>query len=396
MRLFVIAFLFCQQILAQLPDGNWHAALKINDTLELPFTFTTSDKKIIIHNAEENIQVDEISQLAQYLFIQMPVFDSEFRCRLSGDTLEGDFINHARTSKNIFSFRATRGMSYRFSDKPERSKQNISGRYRVKFDGEDDESKIAVGIFNQVGGRLTATFLTTTGDYRFLEGEVNGNRIWLSAFDGSHLFLFTAIIKNDSLVNGEFFSGQHWHDTWSAKKDEQVVLPSPDSLTWINPGFEKFNFTFPDENGKMYSLSDDRFQNKPVIIQIMGTWCPNCLDETKFLSEWYKKNKHRNIEIVALDYERIAENETANKNISRLKSRFDITYPILFAGSSDKTAAAKTLPMLSRVFAFPTTIFLNKDKKVIKIHTGFNGPATGVEYQKFVSWFDEMVEKLEH
>jgi hypothetical protein len=52
--------------------------------------------------------------------------------------------------------------------------------------------------------------------------------------------------------------------------------------------------------------------------------------------------------------------------------------------------------MLSRVFAFPTTIFLNKDKKVIKIHTGFNGPATGVEYQKFVSWFDEMVEKLEH
>ena len=216
----------------------------------------------------------------------------------------------------------------------------------------------------------------------------------MSTFDGSHLFLFTALIKNDSLSNGEFFSGQHWHDTWKAKKDEHARLISPDSLTFLKPGFDKVSFTFPDENGKNISVSDEAFKNKSVIIQIMGSWCPNCMDETKFLSNWYNKNRKNNIEIIALDYERFSDTTIVNKNIRRLKKRFDINYHVLFAGSSDKKEAALTLPMLTRVFAFPTTIFLNKEKKVVKIHTGFSGPATGEEYEKFIAWFDSVVKKL--
>ena len=126
----------------------------------------------------------------------------------------------------------------------------------------------------------------------------------------------------------------------------------------------------------------------------MGTWCPNCMDETKFLSGWYNKNRKNNIEIIAWDYERFLDTTTVNKNIRRLKKRFDINYPVLFAGSSDKKEAALTLPMLNRVFAFPTTIFLNREKKVVKIHTGFSGPATGEEYEKFVEWFEEMTEQI--
>ena len=127
----------------------------------------------------------------------------------------------------------------------------------------------------------------------------------------------------------------------------------------------------------------------------MGSWCPNCMDETKFLSNWYNKNRNKNIEVVALAYERFLDTTIVNTNIRRLKNRFDINYPVLFAGSSDKKEAALTLPMLNRVFAFPTTIFLNSEKKVVKIHTGFSGPATGEEYLKFIDWFEIVVSKLE-
>ena len=251
-----------------------------------------------------------------------------------------------------------------------------------------------VGIFKQDENNLSGTFLTTTGDYRFLDGEVSGNRLWLSAFDGSHLFLFTAIIKNDSLVSGEFFSGRHWHDTWRGMKDENAKLPPADSFTFLNSGYDKFIFSFPDENGDSVSITDEQFRNKAVIVQIMGTWCPNCMDETKFLSSWFNQQKNNNIKIIALDFERILDTATVSKNIRRLKKQFDIKYPILFAGSSDKKIAALSLPMLNRVFAFPTTIFLNKDKKVLKIHTGFSGPATGEEYEKYKQWFEKLVDKL--
>lgn len=388
----IILFFSNLNIFADIPHGEWHAGIKLNDTLELPFTFTSDSQKIIIHNGEENITVDEIKYSGDSVFIQMPVFDSEFRCRFSEKNLTGNFYNHARKSENVFEFNADRGLSYRFSDRPEAASQNISGRYHVIFDGEDEESKDAVGIFKQEGNRVTGTFLTTTGDYRYLEGELNGNRLWLSAFDGSHLFLFTALIKNDSLYSGEFFSGAHWHDTWKAVRDENFNLAPAESFT-KSKEITKLAFSFPDENGKMISLDDKRYENKPVIIQIMGTWCPNCLDETRFLATWYKE-KNNDVEVIALDYEKIPTASTANKNIQRLKSRFDIKYPILFAGTSDKKEASKALPALNRIFAYPTTIFLDRKKNIVKIHSGFSGPATGEDFEKFKKWFYKTVDSL--
>ena len=396
MRYTFLLLLLNVYAVAQLPTGNWHASIVLNDTLELPFTFSSDSNSLTIHNGDENIIVDEISFKGDSVFIQMPVFDSEFRCILKENSLSGIFFNHARKNDNVFSFHADRGLSYRFSDRPERTSINITGKYHVVFDGEDVESKDAVGVFKLEGNRLTATFLTTTGDYRFLEGEIAGNRIWLSAFDGSHLFLFTALIRGDSLLNGEFFSGKHWHDTWNGIRDENAHLVNPDSLTTLRKGPLKINFKFPDENGKIISLSDKKYKNKAVIIQIMGSWCPNCMDETKFLVDWYrqnKKNKNR-IEIIALDFEKIADTTHAFRNIRRLKKQFGVTYSVLFAGPSDKKEAAKSLPMLNRIFAYPTLLFLNKEKKVIKTHTGFNGPATGEEFYKFIKYFEQTTKEI--
>ena len=41
------------------------------------------------------------------------------------------------------------------------------------------------------------------------------------------------------------------------------------------------------------SLQDERYKGKVVIVSILGSWCPNCLDEAEFLAPWYKANKQR-------------------------------------------------------------------------------------------------------
>ena len=43
------------------------------------------------------------------------------------------------------------------------------------------------------------------------------------------------------------------------------------------------------------------------MLQLSGTWCPNCKDETKFLAPWYEKNKDRGVEIIGLAYEKKAD-----------------------------------------------------------------------------------------
>ena len=98
--------------------------------------------------------------------------------------------------------------------------------------------------------------------------------------------------------------------------------------------------------------------------------------------------------IVGLDYEKITDSLIAYKNIQRLVDRYNVKYPILFAGSSNKELAGKTLPMLNRVFAFPTTLYINKDGTVREVHTGFSGPATGQDFEDFKVRFGRLVGEM--
>jgi thiol-disulfide isomerase/thioredoxin len=224
---------------------------------------------------------------------------------------------------------------------------------------------------------------------------MNGNKMKLSTFDGAHAFLFTATV-NDSTMEGVFYSGNHWKEPFVAKRNETYELPNANDLTYIKEGYDKFEFSFPDASGKMVSLSDEHFKNKVVLVQIMGTWCPNCLDESKYYSEFYRNNKNKDIEVVALAFEYAKTKEKAFNNISRLKERINIDYPILLAqyGSSDKAKAQEKLPMLNHVLSYPTTIYIDKKGEVRKIHTGFNGPATGEKYIEFKTEFTSFINTL--
>ena len=126
----------------------------------------------------------------------------------------------------------------------------------------------------------------------------------------------------------------------------------------------------------------------------MGSWCPNCLDETRYLTELHEKYKKSGLQIVALAFERTRSEAQALKNLEALKARTTATYPFLLAAWNRKTKAAEILPMLNHVMSFPTAIFIDKKGKVRKIHTGFYGPGTGEYYKKFTTETEAFVKQL--
>ena len=253
-----------------------------------------------------------------------------------------------------------------------------------------------VGEFKQVGAKVTGTFLTTTGDYRFLEGTINGDKLYLSTFDGGHAFLFTADISdNNTLTNGKFYSGYSGLDKWVAVRDENATLPDAYSLTYLKAGDKKIAFSFPGLDGKKVSLSDARFKDKVVIVQILGSWCPNCMDETSYLVNYYKKYHPKGVEIIGLAYERTNDFAKSVPTLKQLKNRFNITYPLLITGYTPANGdPQKSLPMLADFKGFPTTIIIDKKGDVRKIHTGFSGPGTGKYYTKFTNEFEKLTDDL--
>jgi len=383
-----------QQGPKNLKVGTYQALLKVNDSLDMPFIFEVlSSNKLQIFNAEEQIEVDEISYRNDSVFIKPPVFDSYIAAKLTETGLEGNYV-HEDLNRTV-PIRAIFGELNRFktSGKPQ---TNVSGNWETTFSPDSEaDSYVAKGIFKQDHQKVTGTFRTMTGDYRYLEGVLDGNQLKLSTFDGAHAYLFNATVT-DSSMQGMFYSGNHFKEPFIAKRNEFFELPDANNLTFLKEGYDKVAFSFPDENGNMVSLEDERFKNKVVLVQIMGTWCPNCMDESKFLANYYKNNKDKDFEIVGLAFEYTKTEEKAFTNIERLKNRLNIDYPVLLAqyGTASKVSAQEKLPMLNHVLSYPTTIFIDKTGTVRKIHTGFNGPATGDKYTEFTEEFDQFVAGL--
>ncbi len=400
----IISLLFFVNASAQeanLRIGFWKGTLQLNDLTELPFNFEIKALSFEIINGDERIVVDEIKFLGNdSVIIKMPVFDSEFRVQLIGDTLmKGKWINYARKNKNVIPFFASYCKNNCDDKNVFASSQyfNMDGAWECDFSPKTKDNTKAKGIFIQTDPfkKLTGTFLTETGDYRYLEGKLGeGKRFYLSCFDGSHAFLFTGKVKGDSIVEGHFYSGSHWHEPWVAVRNDKFELRNPDSLTYLKPGYSKMEFNFKNTEGKTISLTDDKYKNKVVIVQLMGTWCPNCMDETKFLAPFYDKYKSKGLEVIALAFERTDDFSKAVSNVQRSKTRFKANYDFLITMKNGKDQASEALPMLNEVMAFPTTIYIDKKGIVRKIYTGFNGPATGDAYTKFVEQTTLFVEKL--
>ena len=385
---------------AKLKPGTYRGVLVLDtvNKIELPFNFEVSKgkkPKIIIKNATEEIIVDEINIKGDSVNFKMPVFDTEFRTKLVGKNLQGVWINHYRKEKNVIPFRAEYNNPNRFSFAPGKINPYFEGRWEATFSpGKPDSSK-AIGIFNHLEQTdyIYGTFLTETGDYRFLEGMKVTNKLYLSCFDGSHAFLFIAS-HYDGKFKGMFYSGAHWKEEWVAIKNDNFKLRDAEEITTANDPNAKLDFTFPNLEGKKISLTDKKFENKPVVLQLMGSWCPNCMDESNYLGGIYKQYQKQGLEIIALAFEKTEDLAIATKNVTRLKKRFDLEYEILLTQLAGKEKASETFPALNKITAFPTTIFLNKEHKIVKIHTGFSGPATGNEYLVFKQRTENLINQL--
>jgi thiol-disulfide isomerase/thioredoxin len=381
----------------KLNAGLWRAEVPtVAGTLPFFLEIEKGDNtlKAFAVNGDEKLAFDTLFISNDSLHLRMELFDAEITAKISDSTLHGVFSKKmADLSIRQAEFTAILGETNRF-----KTTQNSAGikeiatQYAVNFiDG--DVTYQAVGLFKQNGEKVTGTFLTTTGDYRYLDGVVDGDSLKLSCFDGNHVFLFTAKIEGDKLVNGKFCSSITYLETWEGIADSNAKLPDANTLTYLKPGYTKLDFSFADENGNQISINDEAYKGKITIVQVLGTWCPNCMDETKFLADF--STKHPEIKIIGLAFEKSTDPAFALPKIAKMKKRFGITYPVLIAGKNDKADASEKLPMLNKIISFPTTIVIDKKGIVRKVHTGFSGPGTGEYYIQFVEEFNRFIDKLE-
>ena len=378
----------------KLQQVDYVGRLEVENNKYLPFNFSvTNDSTLVVQNSSETVDFS-IVYSKDSIFIKSKVFEGFIKGVLDDNKINGVFVIESLDRSVPFtSYMSNNRFNIDFDD----NKKLTLNRWKFVFNPNMDNSSLSVGIFNSIGqNEISATFRTTTGDYGYMHGGYKKNKIVLSTFNGSRAYLFEAEINNDT-VEGVMYAGNHSKTIVKGVLDNDFELSNEYSLTSIKDRNQKFDFSFENTTGKLISIDDKFYDGKSMVIQLMGSWCSNCLDESKFYVDYINKNELNDIEFVALAFEYAKTKDNALNSILKLKKQLGINYPILLAqyGSSDKVRALEKFPMLNNIISYPTTIFLDKNKDVIKIHTGFNGPATGEKYTEFINEFNSTIKFMQ-
>jgi thiol-disulfide isomerase/thioredoxin len=355
--------------------------------------------RVHVINGAERIEVPRVVVSGKSVVLAFDHYGSAIEAKLEdgGESLAGTWRKKTTEEKPAeLPFHAIAGERPRF-EAGTRVEEGTSpplqdGRWNVRFRNEEAP---AVGIFENVGdGRVQGTFLTTTGDYRYLAGSYSDGKLRLSCFDGAHAFLFHARLEEDGSLNGDFWSRDAYHDTWTATRDDEARLPDSFGLTRATEGVDLSSLVFPDTLGQSRSLGDAEFAGPVRIVEIFGTWCPNCNDATRYLVELHDRYAARGLVIVGLAYELSGEFERDAEQVRVYADHHQVPYTLLVAGRYGRDEASRSFPLIDRIRAFPTTLILDGDGRIRAVHTGFSGPATGEEHRKLRDEFERRIESL--
>lgn len=381
-----------------LSQGNWTGVLFLqNGKEQLPFKVNISDTKTStqfeIINGDERILLDAPVLSNDSIFLRFPTFNSELVLhKKSAYQLEGYWINKNKNIRLVCKINAGYLQRFKQSAKLIQPQKDITGKWKTIFDQGSEDSYLGQAIFSQEDKSIKGTIRTETGDYKFLEGNIFGDSIYLSRFDGAHVLLFKGCLREEQ-IEGVLYSGALGKTKWNAEKNETFELTHPDSLTTIKTAIP-IEFTLKNSLGELFSFPNNETTNKVVIIELMGTWCPNCLDEATYLKGLWEKYHNSGLSIIAIGYEVGETFEQHASRINRMKEKLALPYTLLVGGKASKQLAGEQFPMLNHVMSFPTTLFIDKKGNIRKIHTGFNGPATGEYYSQFKKETAEFIEQL--
>jgi thiol-disulfide isomerase/thioredoxin len=247
-------------------------------------------------------------------------------------------------------------------------------------------------IVHQTGPKISASILRVDGDTGAITGTYRDGKFILSHFSGFRAALLEITPTKEGrlalTLDGQALTAYRSQDA------RALGLPAPSdptTYTTVRDPNEPFKFSFPDLNGQLVSNTDARFQGKVVIVNIMGSWCPNCHDEAPFLAELYRKYHDKGLEVVSLDFEDAAHID----NLTRLHAfiqQYRMDYPVLLGGNMKEWN--EKLPQAVNLNFWPTTFFLGRDGRVKAVHVGFAAQASGEFNERLRAEIDGQVEEL--
>jgi thiol-disulfide isomerase/thioredoxin len=375
------------------PAGLWYARLSPTENNPVEFQVRIAKKgsalAATLINGTASEPFSGVVWDGTTLTLEMAHYDAKIVATPKDGNLEGMFTRIVAAGTREFPFAATRAAPPPVAVK--KPGISISGTWAVEIARPGESPEKVTALLAQKGTVVTGTMATASGDYGPLHGTFDGEELVLMVFNGIFVYRFTAELLPDGSLAGEYRASKVPPVDWKGKKQAVIAdFAGPKPTEPAKP----FVFVLPEMDGKMVSGAEAPFAGKAMIVTAMGSWCPNCHDEAPLLEELWKKYRAQGLEVVALTYEYTDDLERSRRLVAEFRKRNGVTYPILWAGTTKDAASSPLYSRVDGLRAYPTTFFLDRQHRIVGIHLGFDGPATGQRFTKLRKEWEETVRRL--
>jgi peroxiredoxin len=371
-------------------DGRWDAVV-VSGGIEVPFAFEIRGQGGALEgsffNGERRLTSTEATVDGTTVTFRFGQYASSLELTLENGALTG---RYRRARGEPLPIRAVRsGTAPASASSPAPA---IDGTWVVQAKSNKGESAWRF-IARQQGNAVEGTILRVDGDTGTLSGTWQGDRFVLSHFSGARPLRLEVVPKAD----GTLALSQNGQPPLAAARVTEtraadIGTPADPALhTRMKDPSEPFRFSFPDMQGQIVSNTDARFRGKVLLVNISGSWCPNCHDEAPFLSALYKRYRDRGLEIVTLSFEEV-DQQASLARLKAFNATYGIEHTVLVPGEPDELN--RKVPQAENLNAFPTTFILGRDGRVRAVHAGFPSPGSGAFYAQAEHEVTELVERL--
>jgi len=385
---------FTPAIWAESLAGLWNATVTLDGT-QIPFKIEFSGDGANVKGWFFNGDRREYSTGGTFengsLVLNFDTYVSVLKATVTNGVLDGEYSSRRGTALPIHAVRAVP------EARPKTKVPDVSGLWYLEgVNSRKHDEKAWQLTLRQKGAEISGAILRIDGDTGTLTGNYQDGKFVLSHFSGARPALVEITPRADGTLEVEL-KGQHHEGTITAVRPEQARakgLAEPTDATkhtGVKDPTKPFSFSFRDLTGKLVSNTDARFRGKVLLINITGSWCPNCHDEDEFLPALYEKYHARGLEIVALNFEE-PEQLADPTRLRALIKQYGIKYDVLLAGET--SAAKEKLTDAQDWDSWPTTFFVGRDGLVKSVHAGFPSPGSGELYKKAKDEFVAKVEEL--
>ncbi len=385
---------------APLPqEGLWQGTVTLVESKQVSFQMMlklqgdASSGYFLV--GDEQTPIPEVYQRGDSVLLEISEYGAAVRGVWDGETLKGNFLRF-RTDTLAFPVEATPlSPAASTAKRPPTTDVPLVGKFQVYFHRGEVTDSSTIATFWVKNDSIYGTFIAQDGDYGLMVGKQISDLLQVNRFTGWQANVLD-MKRENGVWSGKYYARKN--PPVSFTLEPRITLPKEQPgarMTRMKDPRKPFIFSGVTIAGDSIMHLDPRFRGKALLIDIMGTWCHNCMDAAPLLQQLYKEFQSQGLEIVGLSFELSDDPQTARKNLMLYQERFGITFPLLFCGTTDDpNVDARLRSQVEEFFAYPSTFFVGRDGRVKKVHVGFKGPGIGEEFQQQVEEYYQVVREL--